>query len=102
MLAETQEDGLNQLRERRFDVLLLDIMLPLNQSDHKNGFVNLDAGYEILEALRSNIEWETPFDCIVVVFSARGNSEKLEQMEKLIDSNGKLIRKPVLRMINLK
>ncbi len=61
--------------------------------------VNLEGGQLILRELRDPKEsgnWATPSNCQVIVFTARGDSQALEEIENLIGENGKIVHKPVL------
>jgi CheY-like chemotaxis protein len=96
--AEFVEDAIRYLKERRYDLVILDLMLPQNREEHKLYQVHLEAGQHVLRKLRDpdkSENWATPFDCQVIVFTARGDKEALEEVHELIGQNGELIQKPV-------
>lgn len=97
--ANYEEEGIEYLKQNRYDLVLLDLMLPKNKEEYDRSLVHLGTGQHILQQLRNQDEsekWATPFDCAVIVFTARGNKDALSQVIKLIGEHGELLQKPVL------
>jgi CheY-like chemotaxis protein len=94
VVARTTDDGRNQLRERAFNLLLLDLMIPQNEDDLKLDLITLDAGQRILRELHENMDWITHPNCKIVVLSAQANLDALAEITNLVGSFGCLIHKP--------
>ena len=107
IIEQTEDEGLQALQNRRFDLLILDLMLPRNREEQMIGSVHLDAGVRILQELRENNNWFTKKDCPVIIFTARGNAIILDKVKKLIESEENFFQKPASldsifqRIINL-
>jgi CheY-like chemotaxis protein len=94
ILARTGDGGRKELRHHFFDIVLLDLMLPQNEKEINLELIHLETGQQLLRELRQNTDWATPKDCKVVVFTARGNSDALNEVQSLLGPFGELIEKP--------
>ena len=94
VVVKTEEDSRMALMAQRFDLLLLDLMLPENKDGLSAGVISLTAGHRLLRQLRASTDWATPADCRVVLFTARGDCVELEKTEKLVRPLGQVVRKP--------
>jgi len=95
--ARTSQEARRILRKQEaFNCLLLDIMLPRNRLEFYDEQVRLDEGISLLEDLRNAKFPAFPPGTPIVIFTARGNEEALERIQKLLAApNDKLLRKAI-------
>jgi CheY-like chemotaxis protein len=87
-LATTVENALASLgSDKRYDLLLLDVMLPQNEAEGRLNLVDLDAGIGLLRDIRQGKFAAADPSIPTVVYTARGNGAKLAELRALLDDN---------------
>jgi CheY-like chemotaxis protein len=95
VVVRTEEEGRFQLRGHAFDLVLLDLMLPRDEGESKEGLIRIESGQRLLRELRQNTDWATSPDCKVVVWTARASPDALTEVNALLGPSGRLMRKPI-------
>ena len=94
--ALNTESALDLTSKNTFDLLIVDIILPRSQYEQDRGYVNADAGIELLRALRDPGRCaSTPADVPIAVITAVVSSEKLARIKDLLGANPKYLAKPI-------
>jgi CheY-like chemotaxis protein len=96
-ISNTKDEAVQTMIENRFDLIILDVMLPDDKEDEKVGLINLRAGQDILAKLREESKdpgWKTLPNTRVLVITAQGVEEQLAKVEELIGGQGRLLEKP--------
>jgi CheY-like chemotaxis protein len=78
--AEQALDGYSTPECKAPDVILLDLMLPMDTEDERDGRVDLDAGYLIWFQIRHLGRWPLLADIPIIIITARGRPEYMDQM----------------------
>ena len=80
--VEEAEDKLTACEESEVkpDVILLDLMLPMDQEDADRERVDLDAGYLLWFEIRKMRKWPSLVEVPILIITARGRPEYKEQV----------------------
>ena len=90
--AEKMLQAFDTSESQKPDGILLDLMLPQDEEELKNGKVDLDAGYLIWFEIRHLKRWSSLASVPIVVITARGRPEYMDQM--LADVATRWLSKP--------
>lgn len=94
--ASTAQEALDVTARDRFDLLILDIILPQNQYYLDRGFVHEDSGLKLLATLKEpSREALTPHDVPIGVITAVISPDKRAQIIKLLPSDQFYLSKPI-------
>jgi CheY-like chemotaxis protein len=94
--ANTVSKALDLIRDNTFDLVVADIILPRNDLERQQGFVDPDAGIQMLEAIRdSNRTSGTPRSVPILVVTAVVSIEQKAKIVKKLLAPRYYLSKPV-------
>jgi len=85
-LVSTIDDAKNKLLTENYNLIISDLIMPINKFEKDRGFVDVNAGINLLKWIRNpEIIKKTPADVLIVVISAVISSEtKVNIIDKLV------------------
>jgi CheY-like chemotaxis protein len=88
------------IQNRIFDLIILDLILPKDESTLKNGMVDTEAGISLLKYIRDPQRLgKTALNVPVLVVSAIGSPEQRSEVIKMLTSERYFVRKPINEII---
>jgi CheY-like chemotaxis protein len=92
----TVAEAVKLIQNHTFDLIILDLILPKDESTLKNGMVDTEAGISLLKYIRDPQRLgKTALDVPVLVVSAIGSPEQRFEVIKMLTSERHFIRKPI-------
>jgi two-component system alkaline phosphatase synthesis response regulator PhoP len=96
-LAQTVTDAVELLRDIVFDLIIVDLMLPLNSFDQLSGLVSLDAGIRFITSVRdTDRPGSTTSTVPLIIISAEVFSEQRAKVIERLVSSEYYLTKPLL------
>jgi CheY-like chemotaxis protein len=94
--ASTVSGAVKLIRDHCFDLVIADLLLPLDEFHRERGSVDMEAGLKFIETLRNNERTgNTPVDIDVIVITAVVSTERLEKVRNTLNVNGLILHKPI-------
>jgi CheY-like chemotaxis protein len=94
--CDTVVEASKLIRAQAFDVVILDLILPTDESALRKGMVSTEAGIALLNDIRNQMRpGPTPPDVPLLVVSAIGSKEQRFAVVKMLSSERYFIQKPV-------
>lgn len=93
----TVADAIERTRAKVFDLIVVDIILPMDEYEQRRGHINTDAGVALIETLRDpRRKAATSCDVPLVVVSATIDSDILHRILNAFGQNGFYLVKPLM------
>jgi CheY-like chemotaxis protein len=94
--ADTVSKALELIRDTIFDLVVADIILPHDDFEKRRGFVDPDAGIQLLESIRDPARTSgTPSNVPVLVVTAGTSTEQRAKIVEKLSSSRYYLNKPV-------
>ena len=94
--VSSADEGMHLVKRRRFDLLVVDLILPLDEYENQRGVTDVENGLRLVEQIRvPDRKGRTPCDVPMVVVSAVITPKRLNRVLGFLSSRQFLLSKPI-------